>query len=417
MLTGKLVRVRQRQGRIVPSYLDTADTEWLESAARLLELFRASQQRTRGEIESEIQELFGDDPLRIVYQGLAKLLEDRCDFETVSEAPPERLREKVFQIAASHRTAVTEALVRRPFDRHQVVEEVAEGLGLTPEAVDKGLFADLKSQEHLIHFKDLAPERLLERYNVGLAQAVLLRSTRVRVLIHSESPQRYRQLLRIAKFHRLICEIQRDTALLPSGERRGTRGDSYRLVLDGPLSLFTATHKYGVQLAMFLPSILHCREFELEADLLWGPQKKPKSFVLTSADGLVSHLAQTGMYVPPELKMFVNLFRKQVTEWTIDEETEIVPLADGFWVPDFRLTSPLSGRTVLLEVLGFWRRSSAQRHLERLRKHVAQPFLLAVSDKLCIDDEDLETLPAGVHRFRQMPLPEEIARLADEIVR
>jgi hypothetical protein len=42
--------------------------------------------------------------------------------------------------------------------------------------------------------------------------------------------------------------------------------------------------------------------------------------------------------------------------------------------------------------------------------------LLAVSDQLRIDDADLEGLPAGVHRFRQMPLPEEVARLASQIV-
>jgi hypothetical protein len=47
-----------------------------------------------------------------------------------------------------------------------------------------------------------------------------------------------------------------------------------------------------------------------------------------------------------------------------------------------------------------------------LREHVQVPFLLAVSDQLRIDDAELEGLPAGVHRFRQMPLPDEVARLA-----
>jgi hypothetical protein len=42
--------------------------------------------------------------------------------------------------------------------------------------------------------------------------------------------------------------------------------------------------------------------------------------------------------------------------------------------------------------------------------------LLAVSDQLRIDDAELEGLPAGIHRFRQMPLPDEVARLAEEIL-
>ena len=70
---------------------------------------------------------------------------------------------------------------------------------------------------------------------------------------------------------------------------------------------------------------------------------------------------------------------------------------------------------MLLEVLGFWRRGSAEQHLARLRREVREPFLLAVSDQLHIDDGDLEGLPAGIHRFRNMPLPDEVARLANEL--
>jgi hypothetical protein len=33
-----------------------------------------------------------------------------------------------------------------------------------------------------------------------------------------------------------------------------------------------------------------------------------------------------------------------------------------------------------------------------------------------VDDGDLEGLPAGIHRFRQMPLPDEIVRLATELL-
>jgi len=40
--------------------------------------------------------------------------------------------------------------------------------------------------------------------------------------------------------------------------------------------------------------------------------------------------------------------------------------------------------------------------------------VLAVSDQLHIDDTALEGLSAGIHRFRQMPLPDEVARLASE---
>jgi predicted nuclease of restriction endonuclease-like RecB superfamily len=262
----------------------------------------------------------------------------------------------------------------------------------------------VKSEQRLVKFKDITAERLLQRYNVALAQAVLLRAAGVVVQVRGEPPQRYRQLLRQAKFHRLICEVRREEA------------DAYALHLDGPLSLFAATQKYGLQLALFLPAVLQCKDFELRADVRWGPQRTPRTFLLTPEDGLVSHLPDYASYVPPELAMFVQLFRKKVADWDIAEESDIFPLGDGFWVPDFRLVHKATGRRVHLEVLGFWRRSSAEKHLERLRQHARGPFLLAVSDQLHIDDAELEGLPAPIHRFRQLPLPDRVAALAEEVL-
>ena len=89
-------------------------------------------------------------------------------------------------------------------------------------------------------------------------------------------------------------------------------------------------------------------------------------------------------------------------------------LGSGYWVPDYRLEHRLTGKVVLLEVLGFWRKSSAVKHLQYLKRYATQPFLLAVSDQLHIE-EGLDDLPAGIHRFRHMPLADEVARLASEV--
>jgi uncharacterized protein len=409
MLTGKLVRVRYARDRIVPRYLDPKDPTWLEVAERLLETFRAQEGRARSSLEEDLRELFGNDPSQLVHQGLARLLEDRCEFEVISGHPPEQIREAAFRTAAAYRARLlpTELSVTSSttyFDRAAVLREVAETLSLTPDAVDEGLFADLKSEQRIVSFKDMTGQRLLERYNVALAQAVLLRALRVQVVIRREPPQRYRQLFRVVKFHRLVCAIE------PAPP------DGFELRLDGPLSLFAATHKYGLQLALFLPAILLCHHFDLRAELGWGPQRKQKVFTLTPADGLVSHYADIGTYIPTEVAMFVELFRKKVADWDIAEEAEVHRLGDSFWVPDFRLTERATGRSVLLEVLGFWRRSSVEQHLERLRKHARAPFLLAISEQLRVDEADLTGLPAGIHRFRQMPLPDEVVCLARQVL-
>src|SRR4051812_34251986 len=103
MLTGKLVRVRYSKNRLIPAYIDVTDHEWRETAEHLLELFRELRGKSRVEIEEEIREAIGDSPAQLVHQGLAKLLEDRCEFEVDSALVPEELREKVFLAAAASR--------------------------------------------------------------------------------------------------------------------------------------------------------------------------------------------------------------------------------------------------------------------------------------------------------------------------
>jgi uncharacterized protein len=406
MLTSKMVRARCRGHRVSALYLDVHKPELLQTAERLLDIFRSQSGSTRGDLEEDLRESFESSPTQWIVQGLTKLLEDRCEFETVADQPPAELREAVFGRAARMRQRPTEEQGDCPmFDRAQVLSETATTLGMSPEALEHGLFADLKSEQRLVKFADTTAQRLLERYNVALAQALLLRSTGIEVEIHNEPPKRYRQLFRLIKFHRLICEVQAKSA------------DTVVLRLDGPLSLFSATQKYGLQLALFLPAVLLCKDFEVRVDLRWGPKRVSKTFTLSPRDGLVSHQQDQGVYVPPELAMFVELFKKRVEDWEIVEETAVLPLGPGFWVPDFRLVRRADQRTVYLEIFGFWRRSGVERHLERLRQHAGQPFIVAVSEQLNVDDAELEELPASVYRYRQMPLPEEVVKLAEELAR
>src|SRR5215472_9369718 len=107
MLTGNLVRVRFSRNRIVPAYIDAGEARWQLAAAQLLALYRGQEGRTRGELEADVEEAFGGDAGAIVHRGLAKLLEDRCEFEVVSGQPPEKIREVVFRLAARERLAAS----------------------------------------------------------------------------------------------------------------------------------------------------------------------------------------------------------------------------------------------------------------------------------------------------------------------
>ena len=139
MLTGNLVRVAISKQRVIPRYLNRESQEWLEVAESLLLIFREGAGMSRGEIEDEVDDLVGEGLATLTHRGLAKVLEDRAEFEVVSAFPPEELREKVFTAAALQRQASRSQGHRAGFDRDQVIGSVAKVLEIDAETILKGL--------------------------------------------------------------------------------------------------------------------------------------------------------------------------------------------------------------------------------------------------------------------------------------
>ncbi len=403
MLTGKLVRVRHAKNKLVPLYVTPADPGLRALSEQILLAYRNAPGRTRGEIDDDLKDFIPEGPRGLLPGGLAKLCEDRCEFEVAADHPPDELREAVFKAAAEARVNAVRS--SQAFDRRAVIAEVAEQLSLTltPEQLDRSLFADLKAEQRVITFEELTAEQLLHRYNVSLAQAIILRSTLMEVRVYAESPARFRQLFRAVKFHRLICTIEE------------TPGNSYKLTLDGPLSLFSSTNKYGLQLALFLPTLLHCKAFDLRANVRWGAERKEKQFALSGLDGLRSHTPDFGVYTPPELQMFADSFASKVKGWILDADPHPIALKTGVWVPDFKLTHARSGKEVFVEVFGFWRKGDIERHYANLSKGASGKFVLCVSEQMRTDEDAEVSFGNGVYRYKRTPLPEEVARMAEKV--
>jgi len=398
MLTGKQVRVRISKNKLLPQYLPADSQNWHDVAEQLLFIYRDSVGRTRGEIEEQLADIVGDGPTQLIHQGFAKLLEDRCEMDVASDFPPEQIREAVFRLSASQRIA------REPFDRDAIITQAAEGLQLAPQQIEAGLFADLKDEQRIVSFDDCTPEQLVLRYNVALAQAILLRATHVEVRIWSETPARFRQIFRAIKFRKLIFTI------------RPTDEHGYKLELDGPLSLFSSTQKYGLQLALFLPQLLHCKAFDLRAQVRWGAQKVEKQFTLSGLDGLRSHLPDFGMHTPREIELFAENFRANVPDWVLSDDPNPQTVGGTTWVPDFTLMHKESGKEVFVEVVGFWQKRNIEEHYLRLKKAMPGRFLLVVSEQYRADEESEFTLGDGVYRYKRTPIAAEVAKRATLLI-
>ncbi|HEY2156437.1 MAG TPA: DUF790 family protein, partial [Isosphaeraceae bacterium] len=107
---------------------------------------------------------------------------------------------------------------------------------------------------------------------------------------------------------------------------------------------------------------------------------------------------------------FVERFRQVAPGWEISEATDLVELGrEGVWVPDYRFVHKSTGVDVLAEVVGFWKRSSLDRLLRLMPRHGPPRYLLAISERLKVDDEALGELSGPVLRFKEIPNAVELA--------
>jgi predicted nuclease of restriction endonuclease-like RecB superfamily len=170
-------------------------------------------------------------------------------------------------------------------------------------------------------------------------------------------------------------------------------------------------------MALFLPALLLCSDFRLDAELRWGPRREPRTFHLEANDGLVSHYVDAGTYTPPELTAFLDRFHQVAPAWEVSEATEVVELGrEGVWVPDYRFVHKATRTDVLVEILGFWKRSSVERLLRLLPRHGPPRYLLAISDRLKVDEGALGELYGPVLRFKEIPSAPELASLLEGFV-
>jgi predicted nuclease of restriction endonuclease-like RecB superfamily len=407
MLTRDLLRARLRNGQIRPQYVDGAMGEL---ATQLVELFTQHQGRPRAVLDAALAERIGERTDFLLYRGLAKLLFDRSVFIVDAKAEPREVRRRLFERAARGHAAVREgdALALPPERgtmRASAIAGVASELSLKPEDIEQALYADLEEAQILSEFEPLSGEELLQRYNVALAQAVLLRATQVEVKLAPTNAKRVRQLFRFIKFFRLMHQV------------RGTARSGYELTLDGPMSLFQLSSKYGLRLAEFLPALLLCPGWTLTASVQWGPIKQLSKFELSSEAGLVSHYRDTGTYETDEERAFRERWKLLDTPWKLERTSSVIDLdGKGVLVPDFTLRHP-DGREALLEIVGFWRRASLDSRLEVLKKHGPPHLILAVSQRLRGSEDDLAQIPGEVFFFKDVILTRDVLERAERLGR
>jgi predicted nuclease of restriction endonuclease-like RecB superfamily len=443
MLTADLARSRTHEDSIAPLFIDTDAQQYRETATELIQIFEEHLGEPKGDLEDAIDQLTIADTDYKIVQGLAKLLKDECEFETVAPVDPREIRQELFEVANRNYPIVRQPTLGEDTQKLEVYSSVADKLGITLEECHQGMYADLEEHKRLVRFghrisdeyeaedgsatttqltgdseesyaeDSITVDWLLTRYNLALAQAVLYDATEMRVRV-------WDSFATVFSYVKLFGLIHRIYPIDSNGNRVASTdlADGYEATLDGAASLFSKSRKYGIRMANFLPALPLCDRWEMEADILddeSGSVGRTLSFELDHTEGLSSHYSAQSDFDSDVERTLAQKWERANTDWELVREDDVLDLGAEVMLPDFAIEHP-DGRRVVFEIVGFWTPEYLDEKLGKIRDADRDNLIVAVSERLDCSSEDFDGMDnhvlwfkSGIHVYDVVELAEEYA--------
>lgn len=400
MLTTDLLIYRQNGEQIIPKRLKI-ESKSLELATELINCFLSMRGKTQGDLERQLSELEGESTDYRVKRGLAHILKSSfCNFEIVSPIDPLLLRERVFARAALSVPSKNQTQATLTYVADVLTKELEREV--LPEQVKSGLYADLSENRILTAFEEPNPEALIHRYNLSQVQGIFYKASQLVINAHRNNPGEYKLLFRYLKLFQLMAYIEGDS------------DHGFTITIDGPVSLFNPSTRYGLAIAKLIPAILHVTKWSLAATLqirdTYNDTWKIGRFALNSADcGLVTHYPPGKPYDSMLEASFADKWDSLKTEWKLEREVDLVPIPGSVMIPDFRLVHP-DGRDYLLEIVGYWRPEYLQKKFSQVRRAACNNLILAISERLNLEKAGvkLNDVPARIVWFKDKLQPKAV---------
>jgi len=405
MLPSNLLRAKISRGKIRPLYVGI-NPETTALAERIIGSFRDGLGRRKGELLERLREVEGDEGDFKLVRGLSALLERRCAFEVDSGAmmtmSPMAARMAVFEEASRARAVSAD-------ERQAVIQRVSSKLGVSPEALERALYSDLEDELIMRDFKPLSAEQLIGQYNLSLMQTLLFKSLR----FEFSASGNWKNIFREVKRQGLIYSVERDD-----------EDSGYRVSVDGPLSLFKFTERYGTSVAKLLPRITASERWSIRAEILARSRGGRIYIFETSSEELRGLIAtgqeeekggegegrmrssntdaggrRAGAFDSTVEEKFARSFLSSCGSlgWTLRREPEPLVVGGGTHVliPDFSFEK--DGMKVYLEVVGFWTPRYLESKMAKLSSISGAVDMIVAADEslVCSKLERLRTGKAG----------------------
>ncbi len=363
MLPSNLLITKSRAGNIRPVFAPS-DDRYVALATELIQTFQEAIGKRKGELYANLvlfEEL--DFDYRLI-RGLCVLLERNSSFEAQSHIEPRIARRAVFREANKYPLVATGELKRHIF------ETVASTLEVSSRQLEESLWSDIDEALVLKVFTPIEPVELLKRYNLSLTQTLLFKAVTLDVTVR----ENFQQIFRRIKYLGLMYSVEKDA-------------DMVTINVDGPMSLFKLTDKYGTSLAKLLPTITETRKWSLKARIVVGERHSPRLLQLNLDSTVVKDLFPSAESMPGRRVFdssveagFSRSFTSLRTGWSLTREPEPLLAGQAVMIPDFSFEK--DGMTAYLEVVGFWTEEYLKKKIKKLKQLEVQHLIVAADKSL-----------------------------------
>lgn len=359
MIPERLLQFEVAGSEALPRFLTPADHHWIRVLIEEAERFEG---RRMDALRERLREPLPCYTPEGKLEMAIHVLERFCGKGRPSfPVSPPRVRAALFSEAQRTRAG------GEVWHRAMVVQATASTLGISSDALDRSLFADLPRERRVeLPSPRPAPQELALRANLALAQGFLQRSSRISLRVEGNA----RPVVRQARLRRLLCTVG-----------AGAEGKDAAIELSGPYSLFRRTTLYGRALGSLIPVLRNCDHFLLEADAVL--RGRELSVRLRSGDPIFPAAEPGRRYDSKLEEQFSLAFRKLAPDFDLVREPEALRAGAHLIFPDFaifRRTNP--ARRVLLEIVGFWTPEYLEKKLERLRAAEVANLILCIDESL-----------------------------------
>jgi hypothetical protein len=382
MLTADLANSWHRQGKTGPRLVDANDADLQQTAADLVALIRQHEGRARHELETALNDYIGLGTDYRILRGFIKLLLDGCEFAAGAGVEASVLREAVFTAARARHPVIARGGLRE-----EALADAAERLSLMVEDISENLYADLPERQLLEEFEEIPARELPHRYNLAQAQALLYRCGRMELSLTAQSPASRRQIFNAIKRFRLIHRVTGDAA------------QGYEITLDGPVSIFHRSQKYGIQMAAFLPALLLCEGWRMRAEIDLKDGRRAFYELDSNQKNLQSHYLAGFDYTPETQAKLLTDWAKLNNGWAAQPTAQLLHVGAAVFLPDV-VFRHAEGREVFLETLGFWTPKQLQERLAEFERCGFQNYLILASEELCGSRDEAAQWPPQVILYK-----------------